>query len=135
MLKSNDQTILDSLTKTRKPATLDYNTVEKIKNKYKELEDYEYLDNAKNIKIGYIVKYVTLNFNRVSKGGIVTYISKINEAIQFVRLKTTRNRGVYINFKPSKYYVFQMTPNQSGLRKYLEKNYKNIIHKNYSLSN
>lgn len=130
MLKNSDRALLTNLLKNHHPATLDNATVEKIKNKFKELEAYEYLDNIKDIKVGYIVKYVTLNFSRVSKGGIVSYISKINNAIQFVRLKTTKNQGVYINFKPSKYHVFQMTPNQSSLRKYLEKNYKNILRKN-----
>lgn len=93
-------------------AKISQNTINKLKNTWTELEDYEYVDDAKKLQKGYFIHLVKLNMEEMLPGGIITkLVYHTNGSVKHVYVKL--NKQVF-KIVPSKYYMFQLHPQKNG---------------------
>jgi hypothetical protein len=99
--KNNDD-IFSNLSSSKKPKK---QYIDDLKKKY-DIISWNYVTNDE-IKIGNIIRYITLTGDKISDRGMVTDINlRDNNTIQNITLYNNDNKAYSWKIKPHKYYLF-----------------------------
>jgi hypothetical protein len=100
------------------------NTINKLKNAWTELDEYDFVEDATKLQTGYFIRLIKLDMETMLPSGIITkIIYRTNNTVKYVYIKI--NKRVF-RIIPTKYYMFQLRPQKNGfasreLRRAIEK--------------
>jgi len=79
--------------------------VEQVVRKFcDKLKGYKYCDNPEKIKIGYYIKYINYDMDKVNYGLVINITKQYNENISLIMKSTFNNK--YWKIDPYKYFLF-----------------------------
>ena len=111
MITEEISTFLDNLYIHRIPQE----TLNKIYKKWKNLKVYKFVPDPIQIKLGYVIRLVKLDLESIVPAGIcVKIVKNTNGSIKHIVLK---KKTRLFNIIPSKYYIFQIAPSHSLIKR------------------